>query len=116
MGSFTIYCAGCAGPFTRPSLGAKSQKALARRERRVRKILDPGNPDEEDDEEEDEEGDKGSEGEEKEEADDDDSEIDEDHSYNPEILTEGDLNWLEYVVCLGFDEKWVATSSDSYVG
>lgn len=100
MGSFTIYCAGCAGPFTRPSLGSLSRKALARRRRRVQRKLEAGyydGEDEEDDEEDDEE--------EGEEDDEEEEDEDEDWSYDPEILTEDHLNWLEYLVCLGFDRR-----------
>lgn len=98
MGSFTIYCAGCAGPFTRPSLGSMSRKALARRQRRVKRKLETGHSDGED-----EEGDE--EGDEERDEERDEEEIDEDLSYNPEIFTEDHLNWLEYLVCLGFDEQ-----------
>ncbi|KAI9925381.1 hypothetical protein MW887_005762, partial [Aspergillus wentii] len=108
MGSFTIYCAGCAGPFTRPSLGSMSQKALARR-RRMQRKLETGFSDAEDDEEGEEDrkevGHEGKEEEEEDEVDEEYDEYDEDNSYDPEIFTEDNFNWLEYVVCLGFHKQ-----------
>ncbi|KAI9375090.1 hypothetical protein BJX61DRAFT_495256 [Aspergillus egyptiacus] len=112
MGSFTIYCAGCAGPFTRPSLGSTSQRALARRARRIQRTLNPGHYDGEVDEDgtEEEEGEKASQT-----TDEDDSEIDEDWSYNPEILTEDHFNWLEYLICLGFNERAFISGPGEYI-
>jgi hypothetical protein len=102
MGSFDCYCSFCGGPLYNDAVqfGSTSIKALARRKRRLEKakrrragetdLLDSEgetSDTEVDEEEEEEEYDA----------------WEQDHCYNPELVSEDSTEWVGNCRCLGFN-------------
>ncbi|OJJ02026.1 hypothetical protein ASPVEDRAFT_83549 [Aspergillus versicolor CBS 583.65] len=98
MGSFDCYCAICGGSLTGAGAGSADPRALAQRRRRVerkRQALLAG-------EEPPPDSDSEASGDETEE---DFDALEEEYSYDPELVSEEGLEWLEVVRGLGIDEK-----------
>ena len=99
MGSWDCYCAICGGPFGGAQVSRKPRTLRFRR----RFPQGPGGP--ERNEHEDQDGDEA----EKEENEDDDDEslesYDEEHNYDPDIISESDTEWSEKLHILGFNAE-----------
>ncbi|KAF2175171.1 hypothetical protein K469DRAFT_743420 [Zopfia rhizophila CBS 207.26] len=114
MGSYDCYCAICGGPlYTVPGIGDKSEKALAKRRRLIEKAKRRRAGEEvpkSDDEAEKSDratsdaamADAENETQTQEEDGDEDDWMEE-HSYDPEVISEDELVWLEDCRCLGFN-------------
>jgi hypothetical protein len=116
MGSYDCYCAVCGGPlYHSVQFGSKSAKALARRKRRLEKAKRrrAGETDLPDSENETDDFDvatskmemaDGHDAGDGEEEDDEDYDAwEQDHCYNPELVSESSTEWLDNCRCLGFN-------------
>lgn len=99
MGSWDCYCAICGGPFGGADVSRKPRTARFRRKmaKTIAKCQERGVPDDEDvsSASEDEDG----------EEDDNESldKWDEDHTYDPEVITEEEATWTRTLHVLGFN-------------
>ncbi|SPO01668.1 uncharacterized protein DNG_04341 [Cephalotrichum gorgonifer] len=100
MGSFECYCAGCGGSLTgfRIQVGSSAPSALARRRKIVRSKCEapirdatPDSDSDSDEEDSDEE--------------DDWNEDDEDQSYDPSLVDDMSVQWLNDLRCLGYNSE-----------
>ncbi|KAK2766097.1 hypothetical protein FQN54_007612 [Arachnomyces sp. PD_36] len=110
MGSFDIFCAVCSGSLKGVQIGSTNPRSLRRRHRHVNRWLrryEAGirhvSYEVEQQESEDEQSEKSGD----EEGDDDEVENDEDYeySYDPELVDEESVEWLDCFGCLGFNAE-----------